>query len=209
MNTVHDEDATAEGLSGSRGLLANTLPTPAGTFALGAAVLAAAVVLGVAGGTTPARMAGNWLFGAGLVLLPLAGVWWLLGHAVPLVVGRRLRDRVRPAGLALREGALWSFWLGWVLLALFQPGVSGATGGIASPVVRVAVGALVVLGILGRGLRLDEAERLARGAGYGRGALGTVLFVGSSILLGLLTVASVFVLILAIGQGYNAPVPGA
>ena len=40
MNTVHDEDATAEGLSGSRGLLANTLPTPAGTFALGAAVLA-------------------------------------------------------------------------------------------------------------------------------------------------------------------------
>lgn len=208
MNATHDEASTVERSTGPRGLPANTLPTTAGTLALGGAVLVAAVVLSVAGGITPAQVAGNWLFGIGLVLLPLAGVWWLLGHLVPLVLGRRRRERVQPVGLALREGALWSFWLGWVLLVLFQPAVSGATGGIASPVVRVAVVALVLLGVLGRGLRLDEADRLAHGLGCGRGTLGRVLFTASSILLGLLTVVSVFVLILAIGQGYNTPVPG-
>jgi len=203
-----DGGATVGGSSGPRGLLACLLPTSAGTVALGASVLVAALVLALAAGIDPTRASGSWLFGIGLALLPLAGVWWLLGHGVPLVVGRRRREGVEPVGLALREGALWSFWLGWVLVVLFQPAVPGATGGVGSPAVRVSVVALVALGVLGRGLRRDEADRLARGVGYGRGPLGTVLFVGSSVLLGLLTVASVFVLVLAIGVTHDAAVPG-
>lgn len=206
-DTAHDGGTTAAPGAGSRRLLTHALPTPGATTALGTALFVAAVVLLVRGGSDVLRAPTVWLFGVGLLLLVLAALWWALGHALPWVVGRRRRAGVRPAGLALREGALWCFWLGWVVLILFQPVDSLSDGGLSAPWVKVCVVVVVGVGVIGRGLRLDEADRLAHGTGYGHGALGRVLFLVSSVLLGLLTVACVFVLIISVGTGFNSPVP--
>ncbi|MDN6428517.1 MAG: hypothetical protein L0J79_01600 [Propionibacterium sp.] len=193
--------------SSLRGFLAQALPSTGATVALGTALLLAALILLVRGGGEVLHAPTVWLFGIGLALLPLAGLWWVVGPLLHWVVGRRRREVLEPAGLALREGAMWSFWLGWVLLILFQPLHSLSDGGLAAPWVRVCVVALVVAGVVGRALRLDECDRLAAGLGYGKGSLGRALFLVSSVLLGLLTVACLFMLIISVGSGFNSPVP--
>ena len=208
MNTLdtspHEGSASAPA---PRSLVAISMPSTGASAVLGTAVFLAAVVLMARGGGDVLHAPTVWLFGVGLILLPMAGLWWVLGHVVPWVVGRRRRADVAPAGLALREGALWCFWLGWVVLILFQPVYSFSDGGLAAPWVKVSVVVLVVAGVVGRGLRLEEGEYLSAGLGYRRGTLGKVVFLLSSTLLGVLTVACLFVLILSIGSGFNSPVP--
>lgn len=192
---------------GARGLAARMAPTAGGMTVLACAVLVAAVALVAVGGFGVGGRAATWLFGIGLALLPVAGVFWVVGWLVPKVVGWRRAARVRPTAMALREGALWSFWLGWLLLVLFQPVVRASVGGLGSPVVRVLVVLVVAVGVVGRGLRVDAAERPTGDSRPSHGTLGTVLFVGSAALLGALTVATVFVLILAVGQSYDSMGP--
>lgn len=199
------EPTRAEGAprndGGMTGLLRWALPTPTEGLALAGGLVVAAFVMLLQGPTTSWSPRG-WLFGIGIVLLPMSGLMWVLGHVVSWVHRRRHRgaaDTTDTVGVALRWGALWSFWMSWLLQAVFQTRSSLTSGALTHPVVRVGIVLLVLVGVLGLGWRREEADRLSRGRGHAHGTLGRVVFIVSSVCLGLLTAGIVFAWGMALG----------